>query len=184
MSSPTGSDPDYPQGGAPQGGQPGWSASQQPGYGPQGYHAPGHEPSPPYAGGPAATGQRPGTVTAAAIIGIVWGALGALLSLIVMLGAFALGAALIGLLLLLSTALYVGLIIAGAQTLQGRSPRLLLVLSYVAIGLSLVSLVISMVSTDGEVYSGILGIVVPGVIVFLLMQHQTKQHYASRGISY
>ena len=45
MSSPTpGSDPNYPQGGAPQG-QPGWgcaSSSQPQGYGaPQGYNAPG-----------------------------------------------------------------------------------------------------------------------------------------------
>jgi hypothetical protein len=43
---------------------------------------------------------------------------------------------------------------------------------------------VSAISTDGNVFSGILGIIIPGVIVFLLMQPQSKQYYASRGISY
>ncbi len=189
MSSPTGSDPNYPQGGGPQGGQPGWSPPPPPstGYDPQGYtapnYAPHYAPAPSYGGGPA-TGERPGTVTAAAIIGIVWGVLGALFALVLMLGAFALSAPLVGVILLLGLALYVGLIVAGVQALQGRSPRLLLMLSYVAIGLSLLQFVVSLVASGGNGLNGVLGIVIPGVIVFLLLQPRTKEHYAARGISY
>ena len=83
MSQPTpGSDPNYPQGGAPQG-QPGWGApqSQPQGYGaPQGYNAPG---------APSGYGNavaRPSQVTAAAIIGIVIGGLGSLFGLISLFG--------------------------------------------------------------------------------------------------
>lgn len=180
MSSPTpGSEPNPPEGAAPQG-QP-WGAPPPP---PAGYPAQGYGSAPSYAGGPGAAGQRPTQVSAAAIIGIVWGALGALFGLIVTLGAFALGAAVAGLIFLLSTALSVALILAGVQVLQGRSPRLLLLLSYVSIGLSVLSLIISLAATGGNAFSGILGIVVPGVIVFLLMQPDAKQHYAARGISY
>ena len=61
MSSPTpGSDPNYPQGGAPQD-QPGWNSPQGPG---QAYGG----PAPSYSGAPAGHGgQRPGMVTAAGI---------------------------------------------------------------------------------------------------------------------
>jgi hypothetical protein len=202
MSSPTGPDENQPPGAAPQGGQPGWSAPQggqpgwsapqggqaawspppQPGYGPEGYTSPGY-PAPAYSGGPA-TGPRPGTVSAAAIIGIIWGALGALVGLLLMFAAFALGAALFGLLLLVSTALSAVLLVAGVQVLQGRSPRLLLLLSYVAIGLSVLSLVVSSIGTDGSLFNGILGVVIPGVIVYLLLQPRTKEYYAARGITY
>lgn len=182
MSSPTpGSDPDYPQGGAPQG-QPGWNAPQGPAQG-YGRPAPSYQNAP--AGyGAAPGGQRPGLVTAAGIIGIVWGALGALFGLLVTFGAFALGAALAGLVFLLATAVSVALLWAGIQALQGQSPRLLLLISYVSIGLSVLSLIVSLVTTGGNAFSGILGILVPGAIVFLLMQPQSKQFYASRGISY
>jgi hypothetical protein len=191
MSTPTGSEQNYPQGGAPQGGQPGWSAPppppaeyNPPGYSPQGYGAaPGYDPAQSYAGGPP-PGQRPGTVTAAAVIGIVWGAIGALFGLLLMFAAFALGAALAGLILLVSTALSVALIVAGVQVLQGKSPRLLLLLSYLAIALSVLTLIVALVAEGGSAWTGILGIIIPGAIVFLLMQPQTKQHYASRGISY
>jgi hypothetical protein len=185
MTSPTGPEQNYPQGGGPQG-QPAWGAPQQPpaGYNPPpAYNPPGYDPAPSYTGGPA-SGRRPGTVTAAAVIGIVWGVLGALFALILMLGAFALGAPLVGLILLLALALYVGLIVAGVQALQGRSPRLLLLLSYVAIGLSVLQLIVSLAATGGNAFNGILGIVIPGVIVFLLMQQQSKQYYAARGIGY
>jgi hypothetical protein len=182
-----GSNENLPQGGAPQG-QPSWGTPSPPpaqGYG-QGT-APGYSPAPTYSGSPAGygeTAQRPGMVTAAAIIGIVWGALGALLGLIITLGAFAFGAVLAGLIFLLSTALSVALIVAGVQVLQGKSPRLLLLLSYVTIGLGLLSLIVSMAATGGNALSGVLGIIVAGVIVFLLMNPQSKQYYASRGISY
>jgi hypothetical protein len=182
MSSPTpGSDPNYPQGGAPQGGvpqgQPGWGMPPAQEYG---------GPAPSYSGAPAGygAGQRPPQVTAASIIGIVWGALGALFGLLVTLGAFALGAAVAGLIFLIATAVSVALLVAGIQALQGKSPRLLLMISYVSIALSVLSLVVSLAATGGNAFSGVLGIIVPGVIVFLLMQPQAKQFYASRGISY
>jgi hypothetical protein len=181
MTSPTGPDQNDPQGQSPYG------APQQPpaGYSPQGYDPQsGYNPSPAYGGGPAAAGQRPGMVTGAAVVGVVWGALGALLALLVMFGAFALGAALFGLVALVAVALYGALLFAAIQTLQDKSPRLLLILSYVAIGLSLLQLVLSIAATGGNAFNGILGILIPGVIVFLLLQPQSKQYYASRGISY
>ncbi len=104
MSSPApGSDPN-----SPQGSQPGWGAPQEPaqgygtqgptpGYGaqsgPQGYGTPGYgAPAPSYSGAPAGTGgpagNRPGQVTAAAVIGVV---IGGLVTLFTLLGLLAAG---------------------------------------------------------------------------------------------
>lgn len=175
MSSPTsGSDPNYPESAAPQG-QPGWGAPQQP--------APGYSPAPSYsAGPPAGAGQRPGMVTGAAIIGIVIGALGVL-------GIFALGLyfafdTVLGLLSLLSVAAAVVTLIGGIQAIQGKSPRLLLLGSYAAIAIQLLLLIWGVVSGYGFVFMGLLGFVLPAVIVFLLLNAQSKQYYASRGINY
>jgi hypothetical protein len=174
MSSPTGSDPNYPQGGAPQG-QPDWGAPQQP--------APGYGPAPSYsAGPPAGAGQRPGMVTAAAIIGIVIGALG-------ILGIFGVGVyfafdVVLGLLSLLSVAAAAVTLVGGIQAIQGKSPRLLLLGSYAAIAVQLLLLIWGVISGYGFVFLGLLGFVVPGVIVFLLLNAQSKQYYASRGINY
>jgi hypothetical protein len=183
MSSPTGSDPNYPQGGAPQGGQPGWSAPP-PGSSPQGYNAPGYSPAPSYAGGPAPTGQRPGMVTAAAIVAIVWGGLGLLFGLLALGVAFALGA-FYGLILLIGVVVSAALLWSGIQVMQGKSPKLLLLICYVAIGINLLSLIIGLAQGGGaSAFSGILGFIIPGVIVALLLNSQSKQYYASRGISY
>jgi hypothetical protein len=181
MTSPTDPDQNYPQGGAPQG-QPGWSATPPPGYNPQGYNQPGYSPAPSYTGGPAPTGQRPGMVTAAGIIGIVWGALGVLFGLLALSFAFAVGA-LYGLILLVSVVLSGALLWAGIQVMQGKSPRLLLMISYVAIAINLLSLIVA-VAQGGSALGGLLGFVVPGVIIAMLLNVQTKQYYASRGISY
>jgi hypothetical protein len=176
MTTPTpGSDPNYPQGGAPQG-QPGWGAPQQPGY----------NPAPSYSGAPAGygqTGARPGMVTAAAIIAIVWGALGALFGLLALSLAFLIGA-LYGLILLVSIAMSVALLVGGIFVLQGKNPKLLLMISYVAIGVSLLSLIIGLAQGGTSAFSGILGIIVPGVIVALMLQPQSKQYFAARGQSY
>ena len=175
MSSPTpGSDPNYPQGGAPQG-QPAWGAPQQP---VQGYGAPGSPAG--YGGAP---GQRPGMVTGAAIVAIVWGALGALFGLLALSFAFVLGA-IYGLLILVSVAMSVALLVGGIFVLQGKNPKLLLMISYIAIGVSVLSLIIGVIQSGGNAFSGILGIIVPGVIVALLMQPQSKQYFASRGMAY
>jgi hypothetical protein len=183
MTSPTGPDQNYPQGGAPQGGQPGFNTPPPPpGYDPQGYNAPGYSPAPAY-GGPPATGQRPGMVTAAGIIGIVWGGLGLLLGLLALTVAFTLLGALYGLLVLLSVAAAAALLWGGIQVMQGKSPRLLLLLSYVAIGINLLTMIWA--ATQGQsIFSGLLGFIIPGVIVFLLLNPQSKQYYAARGISY
>ncbi|MGY1739876.1 MULTISPECIES: hypothetical protein [unclassified Blastococcus] len=176
MSSP---DPNSPPYGAPQG-QPGYGAPQ-PGYGaPQ----PGYGPPQGYGGYGGPAGQRPGMATAAAIIGIVWGGLGTLFGLLVMLAAFGLGAAFVGLIALVSLAFSALLLWAGIQVLQGRSPRLLLLISYVAIGLAVLSLVASLIQDGGSAASSVLGFVIPGVIIGLLFQQPVKQYYAARGQSY
>lgn len=185
MSDPTpGSDPGYPQGGTPQGGAP----QGQPGWGTPPPPAQGYTPAPSYTGAPAGygapSGQRPGQVTAAAIIGIVWGSLGALFSLLLMLAAFGLGAGLAGLMLLLSLAYSVALLVGGIQALQGKSPQLLLYASYAGVVVGLLVFVISLIATGGSVFNGILGILIAGAIAFLLVQPQAKQYYASRGIRY
>ena len=174
MTGPTGSDPDYPQGAAPQG-QPGWGPPQQP--------APGYNPAPSYsAGPPAGAGRRPGQVSAAAIIGIVIGALGVL-------GLFAVGlyftfSAVLGLLSLLAVAAAVVTLVGGIQAIQGKSPRLLVLGSYASIAVQLLTFLWALISGYGFIFFGFLGLILPALIVFLLMQPQSKQYYASRGISY
>ena len=192
MSSPTpGSDPNHPQGN-PQG-QPGWSAPPPPppaqGYGgaPQAYGSPAQSyggPAPAYSGAPdGGPGQKPGMVTAAGIIGIVWGALGLLIGLLGLAVAFSLLGGLYGLLVLLSVVVSGALLYAGIQVVQGKSPRLLLLISYVAIGINLLTMIWA-ATQGGSVIGGLLGFVVPGIVVFLLLNAQSKQYYASRGITY
>lgn len=176
MSSPSpGSDPNDPQG-APQG-QPDWGAPQQP--------SPGYTPAPSYSAAPAgygATEQRPGMVTAAGIIGIVWGALGLLFGLLALAVVFSIGA-LLGLLVLISVVLSAALLWAGIQVIQNKSPRLLLLISYVAIALNILTMIIGIVQ-GASIFSYLLGFVIPGVIVFLLLNPQSKQYYTARGIGY
>jgi hypothetical protein len=184
MSSPTGSDPNYPQGGAPQG-QPGWGAPETPA---QGYSpAPGYNPAPSYSGAPAgygaAAGQRPGTVTAAAIVAIVWGALGALFGLLAMAVAFALFP-ILGIFVLLALLISIALLVGGIFALQGKSPKLLLYICYAAIVINVLELIFSIVKSGGSVFSGLLGFIIPGVIIALMWQQQSKQWFASRGQSY
>jgi len=192
MSSPTGSDPNYPQGGAPQG--QGWGAPETPG---QGYNAPqpgynpapqqGYNPAPSYSGAPAGYGapggQRPGMVTAAAIIAIVWGGLGTLFGLIALGVAFAL-TALLGLFVLIGVLLAVALLVGGIFVLQGKNPKLLLYICYAAIVINIIELIISISQNGGSAFSGILGFIIPGVIIALLFQQQSKQWFAARGQSY
>jgi len=192
MSSPTGSDPNYPQGGAPQG-QPGWGAPENPaqGYGGQtpGYNpAPqqGYNPAPSYSGAPAgyggAAGQRPGTVTAAAIIAIVWGGLGTLVLLFAMAVAFAV-LPLLGLVVLLALLVSIALLVGGIFALQGKNAKLLLYICYAAIVINIIELIIS-ITQGSSAFSGILGFIIPGVIIALLWQQQSKQWFASRGQTY
>jgi hypothetical protein len=119
---------------------------------------------------------------AAAIIGIVIGGLG-------ILGVFALGDyfrfdVILGLLTLLSVVAAVVLLVGGIQAIQGKSPRLLLLGSYASIAVQLLTLLWALVSGWGFVFLGLVGFLLPGIIVFLLLQPQTKQYYSARGISY
>ena len=185
MSGPTpGSDPNYPQGGAPQGGapqgEPGWGAPQQP--------TPGYTPAPSYSAAPAgygATGQRPSQVSAAAIIGMIIGGIGTLFGLIGLLAVGIIFAfnAILGLLYLLSIATAVVVLVGGIQAFQNKSPRLLLLISYVAIAVNILTMIIG-IAQGASIFSYLLGFVIPGIIVFLLLNPQSKQYYASRSISY
>jgi hypothetical protein len=180
-----GADPNPSQGGAPQG-QPGWGSPEQPGWG--GPQQPGYNPAPSYSGGPAGygtpAGQRPGMVTAAGIVGIVWGALGALFGLLLVVAAFGLGAGLAGLVLLIGLAVAAALLVGGIRVLNGKSPKLLLYVCYASIVINIISLVVSLVSNGGNAYSGVLGFIVPGAIIALLLQPQSKQYFAARGQTY
>ncbi|WP_346619720.1 hypothetical protein [Blastococcus montanus] len=233
MSSPTGSDPDYPQGGAPQG-QPGWGppAGQQPGQGPdqgygqqpgqgygqgpaqqpgqgygqgpaqqpgqgygqqpgQGYgQGPGGYPAAPAGYGQAPQSQRPGQVTAAGVIGLVWGGLGALLGLLGLVGASMvddLGIEITGidiLLGILGIAVSIAMVVGGVRVLQGKSPTLLLYAAYATVALWLLGVISLLVQGFEFSPAGILSLVIAGLIVFLLRQESSKQYFASRGISY
>jgi len=121
-------------------------------------------------------------VTAAGIIGIVWGALGLLFGLLALAVVFAIGAFL-GLLVLVSVVLSAALLWAGIQVIQNKSPRLLLLISYVAIAINILTMIIG-IAQGASIFSYLLGFVIPGVIVFLLLNPQSKQYYTARGISY
>ncbi|MEX5717640.1 hypothetical protein [Geodermatophilus maliterrae] len=180
------------------GGRPGYGTpGQQPGYGAPGQPPYGQQPGgpvpygqppggfggpAPYGGPPA--GKRPTPVTAAAVVGIVWGALGALLSLVVMLAAFELGATVVGLLLLLSLTLYVALLVGGINVLRGQAPKLLLYASYALVAVGVLSFVASLVATGGSAANGVLGIVITAAIAALLLQPPSKQYFAARGQGY
>jgi hypothetical protein len=121
-------------------------------------------------------------VQAAGIIGIVWGALGLLFGLLALTVAFDLNAVL-GLFVLVSVVVSAGLLWAGIQIVQGKSPRLLLLVSYVAIAINIVTMIVGL-AAGASIFGYLLGFVVPGVVVFLLLNTQSKQYYASRGITY
>ncbi|RBY96642.1 hypothetical protein DQ237_08490 [Blastococcus sp. TF02-8] len=121
-------------------------------------------------------------MTAAAIIGIVMGAL-ALISLFGVGLIFAFSGVL-GLLTLLSVATGAVLLAGGIQVLQGKSPQLLLLGSYAALAVQLLTWFWALVSGWGFLFTGLLGFVLPGVIVYLLRQPDAKRHYTAQGISY
>ena len=198
MSSPPhGPGPDDPHGSTPHG-QPGWGppADQPPGQGygqPQGYGPEYGQPQgygqgygdPQAYGGPPGGGKRPGQVTAAAVIGIVIGGLGTLGGLISL---FAIGQlfavdALLGILALLSLAAAVVLLVGGIKVLRGQDPKLLLLGSYASIGLQLLYLLWALVREQGFVFTGLLGFLMPILILVLLRSGQSREYFAARGQS-
>ena len=84
----------------------------------------------------------------------------------------------------LACLLLVGLAFAGwLRHLLRKSPRLLLLISYVAIAINIITMIIGIIQ-GASIFSYLLGFVIPGVIVFLLLNPQSKQYYAARGINY
>ena len=52
-----------------------------------------------------------------------------------------------------------------------------------AIAINILTMIIG-IAQGASIFSYLLGFVVPGIIVFLLLNPQSKQYYAARGISY
>ena len=173
MSSPTsGSDPNYPQGGAP-GGQPAWDAPPPP--------APGYNPAPSYAAAPVgggAAGARPPQVLTAAILGFVV----AVFALIGALGLFALSTifglfALFGVLYLAIAAVNIW---GGVLAIQGKGSVVLKIAGAITAGIAVLGLITSL--TQGEFsFWSILLIAAGAAIWFLLSQPVSQQFFASRG---
>jgi hypothetical protein len=172
MSSPTpGSDPNYPQGGVPEG-QQGWGAPQ-----PQGY-----SPAPSYGGAPAgygaAAGARPPQVLTAAILGFVV----ALFALIGALGFFALSS-LLGIFALFAI-LYLALaalnIWGGIVALQGKNSTILKIAGLVTAGLAVLGLILALTQSSFSFWS-ILLIAAGAAIFVLLTQPVSKQFFAAHG---
>jgi hypothetical protein len=173
MTTPTpGSDPNYPQGGAPQG-QPGWGAPQPP----QGY-----QPAPSYQGAPAgygaSAGARPPQVLTAAILGFVV----ALFALIGALGFFALSAlfglfALFGILYLAIAGLNIW---GGIVAIQGNGSTVLKIGGLVTAGLALLGLILALTQSSFSFWSILL--IAAGVAIFVLLnQPASQQFFAARG---
>jgi hypothetical protein len=123
------------------------------------------------------------------VTGIVWGGLGCLFGLLALFALsliFSLGGlgALLGIFVILGLAVSVALLVAGIQALQGKSPKLLLYISYASIVIQLLSLIFSVASSYGFSFGSLLGFIVPGAIVAMLWQPVSKQYYAARGIRY
>jgi hypothetical protein len=184
MSSPSGSEPNFVQGGAPQG-QSGWgSPPPPPGYGqqpPQGYGQPvqGYgAPAPGYGAPAGAPGQRPQQVLSAAILGFVV----AFFALIGALGLFALSTifalfALFGVLYLAIAAVNIW---GGVQAMTGKGSTVLKIGGLVTAGLAALGLILSL--TQGEFSFWSILLIAAGVgIWFLLNQPVSQQYFAARG---
>src|SRR4051812_23359261 len=172
MSSPTpGSDPNYPQGGVPEG-QQGWGSSQ-----PQGY-----SPAPSYGGAPAgygaAAGARPPQVLTAAILGFVV----ALFALLGALAFFALSS-LLGIFVLFAI-LYLALaalnIWGGIVAIQGTNSTILKIAGLATAGLAVLGLIVALTQSSFSFWSILL--IAAGLgIFFLLNQPVSKQFFAANG---
>ncbi|TYP85968.1 hypothetical protein [Blastococcus xanthinilyticus] len=188
MSSPT-NGPDGSQGGGPQG-QPGWGPPPpQGGYGPPQPH-PGWGPQPAQGGYGAAPGygagpgaRRPGAVTAAGVVGIVIGALVALLNLLglaladdVLVEVTALDV----LLSVLAIAAGVALVAGGIQVLRNAAPHLLLFAAYGTAAVWVINLVVVLSRGDGFAGAGLLLIVGAAVIAGLLRGASAQRWYGGR----
>ncbi|MGQ4819503.1 hypothetical protein ACQ1ZK_20735, partial [Enterococcus faecium] len=73
------------------------------------------------------------------------------------------------------------LLIGGIQVLRGQDPKLLIMGSYASIVTQLLYLVWGLIREQGFVFTGLLGFVLPVLIVVLLRSGQSRQYFASRG---
>ena len=166
--------PQYGQpSGQPQYGQP----SAQPQYGQPEYGQQGSFPSAPPPGyGAAPTQNRPGMVTAAAVLAFISGGLGLLGSLF----SFALigGINVPGILIvfvIIGLLLSIGMIYGGVQAIQGKSFVILIALAGASIVLNLISMITYFQP------SSLLGLILPILIIVFLMNPQSKAWITARG---
>jgi hypothetical protein len=181
MSNPTpGSDPNYPQGALDQSGS---RAPQQ-----------GYDPAPPYSAAPAAYDQghgdkQPGSVKAAAIIGIVWGVLGALAGILALVGAsladeLDADVEVTGLDVVLgvvSLVVSIALLVGGIRVLKGKAPKLLLFAAVALIVLWVVGTIVNVAQDRDFSITSIVGPIIAALIVALLVQPASKRYFAARG---
>jgi hypothetical protein len=184
MSTPTpGSDPNYPQGDAPQG-EPGWGAPEPQGQ--QGWGAPqpqGYSPAPSYGAAPtagygAAAGARPPQVLTAAVLGFVV----ALFALLGALAFFALSS-LLGIFVIFAI-LYLALaavnIWGGIVAIQGTNSTILKIAGLATAGLAVLGLIVALTQSSFSFWSILL--IAAGVGIFLLLnQPVSKQFFAAHG---
>ena len=149
---PPGGQPPYPQGGF------------------SGYAAP------PVLGLPSNTGARPGPVTAAAVLAFISGGLNILLSLIGFAALSVIHAAgFYASLLVLDILLGAVLIWGGTQAMNGKNSKILVIISGVSILLNLISMIVRFSA------GGLLGFVIPILIIAFLMNATSKAWFLSKG---
>lgn len=160
--------------GYPDSGLAGYGQPAQPGYGQQ----PGGYPSPPPTGYGAMSNERPSQVVTAAVLGFV----AALFTLLATLGFFALSSisGVFVLFALLYLAISAGLIAGGVLALNAKNGQILLVTAAVATGLQILGIIVSLAQDQGFSPLSLVGLLLTGGIVFLLLQPQSKQFFASR----
>jgi hypothetical protein len=131
--------------------------------------------------------KRPGAATAAAVLAIIFGALGALFGLLAVLGSLVLlGAGILGILLLVISILALGAgaigLIGGILMLGNKKVGATLVLAYaiIAVVVNVVSFILTMAMPGGvaNILGLLLGAVVPAIIFILVIMKPVKDFYA------
>lgn len=131
-------------------------------------------PPPGYGGAP--TQNRPGMVTAAAILAFVSGGLGLLGGLLAfsVLGSFGVPGFFV-IIVIIGIIISAGLIYGGIQALQGKSFTILLALAAASIVLNLISMLSYFTITS------VLSFIIPVLIIVFLMNPQSKAWIKARG---
>ncbi|MBA3295090.1 MAG: hypothetical protein H0T40_15485 [Geodermatophilaceae bacterium] len=169
---PTGNYPDAGSAGYGQQAQPGYGQQPQPGYGQQGSY-----PSAPPAGyGAAPTQNRPGMVTAAAVLAFVSGGLGLIGNLLAfsVIGSLGVPGVLV-IFVIIGLVLSAGLIYGGIQAMQGKNFVILLAVAAASVVLNLISMLLYFQAT------ALLSFIIPILIIVFLMNPQSKAWITARG---